>query len=124
MRSAGGVQTEALPGLQEKGVVGSAPTLNRRVREIDEILRRNGLPPCSASGPAIRYRTGVGLRGGDGGTMAEEVSAVEHDWAGDPAERETTIRSYLAASPADKECFHQTKPGIAEEAEEFLRRRR
>lgn len=124
MRNAGGVQTEALPVLRERGVVGSAPTLNRRVREIDEILRRNGLPPCSAYGPAVRYRTGVGPRSADGGTMAGEVSAVEHDWAEDPAERETTIRSYLAASPADREHFHQTKPGIEEEADEFLTRRR
>ena len=56
--------------------------------------------------------------------MPEELSIVERDWAKDPAERDTTIRSYLAASPEDKEYFHQTKPGIQEEADKYLKRRR
>jgi hypothetical protein len=116
MRNAGGVQTEALPVLKNKGVVNSAATLTRRVKEIDEILKENGLPSCKTAGPVARYRQTGGYETLEGGVVPEQISVVEHDWAKDPAERETTIKSYLAASPEDQAVFRQSKPGIDDEA--------
>jgi len=124
MRKAGGIQKDALVVLKKSGVVNSAPVLSRRVAVIDKKLKENGLPPCNASGPSVRYKKTGGHENADGDMEPEEVSAVERDWAKDPTERDTTIQSYLAARPEDKDYFHQTKPGIQEEADKYLKRRR
>jgi len=124
MRSAGGVQTEALPVLQGKKVVNSAATLNRRVKKINQILTKNGLTPCDAKGPATRYQVTGGHTNDRGVSVPVEFSAVEQDWAKDPAGRETTIKAFLAASPEDQEYFKQTKPGIEDEAKIYEKGRR
>jgi len=122
VRTAGGSQKDALSSLQKTGTVKSAATLSRRVAQIDAKLRQNGLSPCNASGPAIRYTKSGGYENNEGKTMPEELSPVESDWAEDPSDRETTIRAYLSAPAADKALFHQTKPGIEEEAKKFTKR--
>lgn len=122
VRNAGGVQKDALPSLREAGLVKSAPTLSRRVRLIDEKLRKNNLPPCNASGPTIRFTKSGGYENAEGKTVPEELSAVEADWTKDPAARDTTIQSYLIARAEEKAYFRQTKPGIEDEAEKYLKR--
>jgi len=124
MRKAGGSQKNALPSLRQSGVVNSAPVLSRRVRAINPKLLANNLPACDAPAPAVTFTKHGGFVGKDGDEVPEELSVVERDWAKDPAERDTTVQSYLTASPEDKEYFHQTKPGIQEEADKYLKRRR
>jgi len=124
MRKAGGSQKNALPSLRQSGVVNSAPVLSRRVRAINPKLLANNLPACDAPAPAVTFIRHGGFVGKDGDAVPEELSVVERDWAKDPAERDTTIQSYLSASPEDKEYFHQTKPGIQEESDKYLKRRR
>ncbi|HPA19677.1 MAG TPA: hypothetical protein PLU30_18155 [Verrucomicrobiae bacterium] len=124
VRNSGGSQKNALESLRKSGVVKSAATLSRRVRGIDEKLRKNNLPPCNASSPAMRFTKGGGHANEEGMTVTEEISAVERDWADDPADRDTTIRAYLAASPEGKASFEQRKPGIKDEAAKHLGRHR
>ena len=123
VRNAGGIQKNALPSLQQAGVAKSTATLSRRVGEIDEKLRKHGLPPCAAAGPTIRYKKSGGYEGDNGKAMPEELSPVERDWAKDPGDRDTTIQAYLGAADGDKASFEQTKPGIEEEARKYLKRR-
>lgn len=124
MRKAGGSQKDALVLLKQSGIVKSPATLSRRVRAINPKLLANNLPVCDAPAPAVRFTKHGGYVGKDGDEVPEELSVVEPDWAKDPAERDTTIQSYLAVSPEDKDYFHQTKPGIQEEADKYLKRRR
>ena len=60
-----------MPVLKKKRVVNSAATLTRRAKEIDEILKQNGLPSCKASGPVARYRQTGGYEKLDGGIVPE-----------------------------------------------------
>jgi hypothetical protein len=122
VRNADGSQKDALPSLRQSGIVNSTPTLSRRVSEINIKLRENGLPPCDASGPAIRFTKSGGHENDEGRTHPEELSPVERDWAEDPTDRDTTIGAYLAASAADKAFFHKTKPGIEEESKKYMKR--
>jgi hypothetical protein len=124
MRKAGGSQKCALPSLQKKDIVRSAPTLSRRVKMINAKLIANRLTPCDVPAPPVRYNRSGGCENENGKTIPEELSAVERDWADDPAERDTTIRTYLTVSPAEKLFFQQTKPGIEEEARRYLKCRR
>ena len=124
MRKAGGSQTDALVSLKQSGTVKSAATLSRRVGVINPKLLANNLPPCDAPAPAVRFTKHGGYVGKDGDEVPEELSVVERDWAKDPAERDTTIQSYLTASPEDKEYYRQAKPGIQDEADKYLKRRR
>ena len=117
-----GTQKGAVALLSEAGVNLSEPTLSRRVNTIDAILEQNGLPPCKASGPNTRFLKSGGYVNRDGEAVPEELSAVEEDWAADESSRDTTIRSYLAARPEDRAYFEQTKPGITDEAEKYLKR--
>ncbi|MEI7437976.1 MAG: hypothetical protein WCL16_14315, partial [bacterium] len=110
VRNAGGVQKYALPSLRASGIVKSTPTLSRCITLIDEKLVKNGLSPCNAAGPTVRHRKSGGYVDDKGKTVPQELSIVEQDWAADPAERDTTIRSYLAARPEDMAYFQQTKP--------------
>ena len=124
MRKAGGSQKDALVLLKQSGIVKSAATLSRRVGVINPKLLANNLPVCDAPTPSVRFAKHGGYTGKDGDDVAKELSVVETDWAKDPAERDTTIRSYLTASQGDKEYFHRTKPGIQDEAERYMKRRR
>lgn len=123
MRRAAGSQKLALPSLRKAGVVSSAPTLSRRVGEINEKLILNNLTPCDAPAPPVRFNQSGGDENEEGKTSPEELSPVERDWAHDPADRDTTIQAYLTARPEDKAYFHETKPGIEEEAKKYLKRR-
>ena len=123
VRNAGGNQKAAFPSLQQLGIVKSLPTLNRRIRNIDEKLRKNGLPPCNASGPTNRCKKIGGYKNAEGKDMPVEFSPVEKDWAKDPSDRDATIQSYLATrSEEDKKYFHQTYPSIEDEAKEYRKR--
>ncbi len=124
MRKAAGIQKDALVVLKQSGVVNSAAVLSRRVKVINPKLLANNLPPCDAPAPAATFTKHGGYVGKDGDEVPEELSVVERDWAKDPAERDTTIQSYLTAGPEDKEHFHQTKPGIQDEADKYMKRRR
>jgi hypothetical protein len=123
VRNAGGSQKLALPMLKREGRVNSAATLSRRVKEIDRKLREHNLPPCNASGPATRYQVTGGHKNDKGVEVPVEFSAVEQDWAKDPAERETTIKAFLAASPEEQQYFKETKPGIEDEAKTYRKGR-
>ncbi|MCX6995797.1 MAG: hypothetical protein NTV49_01610 [Kiritimatiellaeota bacterium] len=122
VRNAGGSQKDALPLLRKSGVVKSAPTLSRRVGEINAKLIKNGLRPCDASSPPSRYSKSGGYENDDGKTSPEELSPIERDWADDPNDRDTTIQEYLTASPENKVLFQQIKPGIEEESQKYLKR--
>jgi hypothetical protein len=107
VRDAGGVQKDALPALKETGVVNSEPTLSRRVNEIDQKLKKHGLPPCKASGPRLRYRKSGGFKNGDGEEVPEEITAAGTDWREDPDERERIIRAYLATDEGEERDIYK-----------------
>ena len=118
-----GTQKGAIALLRESDIIMSEATLSRRVKEIDEKLKSKGLPSCKNSGPRIRFTKSGGYTNAEGKAVPEELSSVEADWADDPVDRDTTIHAYLTASPEDKAFFQQTKPGIEEEANKYLKRR-
>jgi hypothetical protein len=122
VRKAGGRQKNALPFLQESKTVNSTATLSRRVKEIDKKLRESGLPPCSSSGPSVRFTKSGGHQDDKGKTAPEEISPADRDWAESPDSRDSTIRLYLAAPAEDKGLFHQTYFGIEDEAKEYQKR--
>lgn len=122
MRKARGIQKDALPSLQAKGIVKSAATLSRRVADINTKLIANKLSPCDAPAPPVRFNRTGGYVNDDGKTVPEELSTQDHDWAVDPDSRDKTICSYLAASDKDKAVFHQLYYGIEDEAREYKKR--
>jgi hypothetical protein len=118
-----GTQKGAVELLREANLIMSEATLSRRVRDIDEKLRKKGLPPCKASGPSGRFSKSGGYTNAEGKAVAEDLTPVEKDWANDQAERDSTIQAYLNANSEDKVFFRHTKPGIEEEAQKYLKRR-
>lgn len=122
MRNAKGSQKDALVRLRQSGTVKSAPTLSRRVKEINEKLIKNNLPRCDVSTPDIRFRRSGGYANNDGKTVPEEISAIEQDWTRDPVVFDKIMRAYISALPEDRDEFHLGYPGIKEEAVEFRKR--
>jgi hypothetical protein len=122
MRKAAGSQKDALPLLRQAGTVKSAPTLSRRVREINAKLVANNLPPCDAPAPPVRYNRSGGYMNEDGKTVPEELSQPDRDWAESPESRDNTIRLYLGASDKDKAVFRDLYYGIEDEADQYKKR--
>jgi hypothetical protein len=114
-----GTQKGAIALLREHRIDLSEATLSRRVQEIDEELKKHGLPPCKASGPRIRFTKSGGYTNDKGKTVPEELSEPDRDWADDPKSRDNTIRLYLASSEEESVRFQQLYFGIEDEAEEY-----
>lgn len=122
MRRAGGSQKGALPSLRREGIVRSAPTLCRKVAEINAILVANKLLPCNAPATPVRYHRSGGYRDVDGNPVAEEIYKPDRDWADDQASRDKLIRDYLMASAEDQKFFRQEYFGIEDEANRYKKR--
>jgi len=118
---AAGTQKGALKQVRKFGIT-SAATLNRRYRIITDKLKTIGLTPGDKSEPLTRAKESGGYPNNEGKNVPKDLSLNESHWTDDENERETTIRSYLAASPEDKAYFHLAKPGIKEEAEKHQKR--
>lgn len=117
-----GTQKAAIAPLRQDNVVLSEATLSRRVKVIDEKLKKHGLSPCKASGPLRRFTKSGGYENEEGEMVPEEFSPVDSDWTKDAADRDRTIQSYLTARPEDKERFRETYFGIEDEAKQYVER--
>ena len=116
-----GTQKAAFEKLQEHGIK-SLATLSRRVKIIDEKLKKNDLPPCLGHVPATRFLRSGGLPGDCENVAPNDLSSTEYAWDKDPHEFKRTILSYLASPGDEKEAFHQSYPGIERRAEEYRSR--